>query len=89
MHEGTSIFPAEMGGFFVTFICLSHKKAMRTSRIERSRSQYLPLLWPLRQLGAAVQHNGVILTLGLLRKQDVTHTHISHVSFIVVVKKLH
>ena len=52
----------------------------RTSRIERLRLRYLPLLWPVRQLGAAVEHNDVILTLGLLSKQHVAHTPISHVS---------
>ena len=34
------------------------------SRIERSHWQYLPLLWPVRQSGAAVEHNDVILSLG-------------------------
>ena len=48
--------------------------------IERSRLRYLPLLCPVRQLGAAVEHNNVILTLGLLSKQHVPHTSISHVS---------
>ena len=50
------------------------------SRIERSRSRYLPLLWLVRQSGAAVEHNDVKVTLGLLSKQHVTHTPISHVS---------
>ena len=53
---------------------------MRTSRIECSRLLYLPLLWPVRQSGAAVKHNDVILTLCLLSKQHVSHTPISHVS---------
>ena len=44
--------------------------------------QYLPLLWPVRQSGAAVEHIDVILTLGLLSKQHVSHTPISHVSLI-------
>ena len=48
-----------------------------------SRAQYLPLLWPVRQLGAAVKHNDVIVTLGLLSKQHVGHTPISHVSLLV------
>ena len=48
------------------------------SRIERVR--YLPLLWPVRQSGAAVEHNDIIVTLGLPSKQHVTHTPISHVS---------
>ena len=56
-------------------------RATRTSRIERSRSRYLPLLWLVRQSGAAVEHNDFILTLGLLlSKQHVAHTPISHVS---------
>ena len=29
------------------------------------RARYLPLLWPVQQLGAAVEHNDVMLTLGL------------------------
>ena len=41
----------------------------RTSRIELSCLPYLPMLWPVRQSGAAVEHNDVIVTLGLLRKQ--------------------
>ena len=32
------------------------------NRIEAARAQYLPLLWPVRQSGAAVEHNDVILT---------------------------
>ena len=33
--------------------------------IEHARAQYLPLLWPVRQSGAAAEHNDVILYLGL------------------------
>jgi hypothetical protein len=33
-----------------------------TTGIEASRTRYLPLLWPVRQSGAAVEHNDVILT---------------------------
>ena len=40
----------------------------------RMRAQYLPLLWPVRQSGAAVEHNDVILYLGLLSKQHVNPT---------------
>ena len=50
----------------------------RTSRIECT--QYLPLDWPLRQSEAAVEHNDVILTLGLHTTGHVAHTPISHVS---------
>ena len=32
------------------------------NRIEAAVAQYLPLLWPVRQSGAAVEHNDVILT---------------------------
>jgi hypothetical protein len=53
---------------------------MRTSRIEHSRLRYLPLLWPVQQLGAAVELNDVIVTLGLLSKQHIMHTPISHAS---------
>ena len=53
---------------------------MSMSRIERSHSWYLPLLWPVRQSGAAVEHNDAILTLALLSKQHVAHTPICHVS---------
>ena len=53
----------------------------RTSRIECSCLRYLPLLWPVRQSVVAVAHNDLKLTLGLLSKQHVTHTPISHVSF--------
>ena len=52
---------------------------MRMCRIERSRLPYLPLLWLVRQSGAAVEHNDVIVTLGLLSKQHITQTPISHV----------
>ena len=45
---------------------LACPKSKRMSRIECSRSQYLPLLWPVQQSWAAVEHNDVILTLGLL-----------------------
>ena len=48
--------------------------------IERSRLQYLPLVWPVRQSGAAVEHNDVTVTLGLLNKQHIAHTPISCVS---------
>ena len=48
--------------------------------IERSRLQYLPLVWPVRQSGAAVEHNDVILTLGLHTTCRVLHTSKSHVS---------
>ena len=54
---------------------------LTTTGIEPSRLRYLPLLWPVCQLGAAVEHNDVILTLGLLSKQSVVHTPVSHVSF--------
>ena len=33
-------------------------------------------------VGAAVKHNDVILTLGLLGKQHVKHTPINHVSLL-------
>ena len=56
---------------------LACPKSKRMSRIECSRSQYLPLLWPVQQSWAAVEHNDVILTLGLLSEH---HTPISHVS---------
>ena len=36
-----------------------------TTGIEAVRARYLPLLWPVRQLGAAVEHNDVILYLSL------------------------
>ena len=52
------------------------------SRIERAHMQYLPLLWPVWQLGAAVEHNDVILTLGLHAIGHVAHTHTSHISMI-------
>jgi hypothetical protein len=55
-------------------------QATGMSRIERSRSRYLPLLWPVRQSVVAVEHIDVLVTLGLLSKQHVTHTPISHVS---------
>ena len=32
------------------------------TEIEAACAQYLPLLWPVRQLGAAVEHNEVILS---------------------------
>ena len=44
--------------------------------------EHLPLVWPVRQSGAAVEHNDIILTLGLLSKQHVAHTPISHVSLV-------
>ena len=46
------------------------------------RMQYLPLLWPVRQSGAAVEHNYVRVTLGLLSKQHVANTPISHFSLV-------
>ena len=42
--------------------------------------RYLPLLWPVRQSGAAVEHNDLILILGLHTTSRVVHTPISHVS---------
>ena len=38
------------------------------------------LLWPVQQLGAAVEHYDVILTLGLHTTNRVVHTPICHVS---------
>ena len=32
------------------------------NRIEAARARYLPLLWPVRQSGAALEPNDVILT---------------------------
>ena len=55
--------------------------SMRMSRIERSHLGHLPLLWPVRQSGAAVKHNDVTLTLGLLSKQHIAHTPTIHVFF--------
>ena len=46
------------------------------------RALYLPLLWPLRQLGAAFLHNDIILTLGLHTTGRVAHSPISHVSLV-------
>ena len=57
---------------------------MRMSRIKHSRLQYLPLLWQVRQFGAAIEHNDVIMTLGYLRKQLVVNTPISHVSLSAI-----
>ena len=45
--------------------------------------RYLPLLWPVQQSGAAVQHNDAIVTLGLLSKQLVLQTPKSHVSLVL------
>ena len=45
-----------------------------------TRARYLPLVWPVWQSGAAVEHNDVILTLGLHINGHVVHTPISHVS---------
>ena len=45
-----------------------------------ARMKYLPLLWLVRQLGAAVKHNDVILTLGLHTTGRVGHTPKSHIS---------
>ena len=55
----------------------------RTSRIERSCLQYLPLFWPVWQSRATVEHNDVINILGLHSKHLVTHTPISHVSLAI------
>ena len=41
--------------------------------------RYLPLVWPVRQSKAAVEHNDVILT-----SLCVVHTPISHVSLVVL-----
>ena len=49
---------------------------------------YLPLLWPVQQSWAAVEHNDVILTLGLLSKQHVAHTAISHVSLLSIMRNI-
>ena len=37
---------------------------------------------------AAVEHNDVILTLGLLSKQHVAHTAISHVSLLSIMRNI-
>ena len=56
------------------------------SRIERTCSWYLPLLWPVWQLGAAVEHDDVILTLGIYIPLAASHTlhTISHVSLCMI-----
>ena len=59
---------------------------MTMTGIEHYRLRYLPLLWPVRQSGASVEHNDVILTLGLLSKQQITHTSISHISLLAHVR---
>ena len=53
------------------------------------RAQYLPLLSPVQQSGAAVEHNDVILTLGLHINGHVVHTPISHVSLDLGIGSLH
>ena len=55
---------------------------MKTSRIEHEHARYLPLLWPVQQLGAAVEHNDVILNLDLHTASWVVHTPINHVSLV-------
>ena len=64
----------------IKMILLKSFISTTTTGIERSCLRYLPLLWPVWQSGAAVEHNDVILTLGLLSKQYVAHTPTSHVS---------
>lgn len=51
--------------------------------------QYQPLLWPVWQSGAAVEHNNVILTLGLHTNGHITHTPIRHVSLAQPLGTLH
>ena len=41
-----------------------------------------PLVWPVRQTRAAVEHNDVILTLGLHTTGLIAHTPIRHVSLV-------
>ena len=43
-------------------------------------------VWLMRQSGAAVEHNDVILTLGLISKQHVPETPISNVSMIHIMQ---
>ena len=59
-----------------------HFIARTTTGIERSRLGYLPLLWPVPQSGADVEHNDIILTLGLPSKQHIAYTPTSHVSLL-------
>ena len=56
--------------------------AIKMSRIERVHPPYLPLLWPVQQSEAPVEHNEVLLTLGLNTANCVTHTSLSHVSLV-------
>ena len=56
---------------------------MRMSRIECPSLRYLPL--PVQHSGAAGEHNDVIVTLGLLSKQNVMHTPRSHVSLFQII----
>jgi hypothetical protein len=46
-----------------------------------ARAQYLPLLWPERQSGAAVEHIDVILT-NLMTSYWLDYTPIGHVSLL-------
>ena len=59
-----------------------NEQSMTTTGIKHSHLQYLHLLWPVLQSGAAVEHNDIILTLGLLSKQHIAHSPIgiSHIS---------
>ena len=56
--------------------------ASTTTGIERA--QYLPLLWPVRQSGAADEHNDVILYLCLHTTDRVKHTPISSCLFVLI-----
>ena len=56
------------------------------SDILNARAVYLSLLWPVWQLGAAVEHDDVILTLGIYIPLAASHTlhTISHVSLCMI-----
>ena len=62
---------------------LGSSQTTTTTGIERARAQYLPLLWPVRQSGGAVEHNNVILYLGLHTTGRVTQTPISSCLFVL------
>ena len=70
--------------FEITTLCspkFACCKPTRTSRNEHVRTPYLPLLLPAWHLGAAVEHNDAILTLGLYTTSRVAHTRISFFGF--------
>ena len=63
------------------FTIVLHLFHVHQSHAQQEWVGYLPFIWLVWQSGTAVEHNDVIVTLGLVSIQHVAKTPVSHVSW--------